>query len=279
MSSRERRPQTGRSNLGEYQHRNSPEFDNASMSSSSIIKVDPAKVRQMNDPLHYHRPFSPKDPFFNESKALPPVLPRSRYPTIPENEPEALRQRPTTCPPTWLEKSQQVDVFERSSMNGNLNEDLKKKYCQSFVERNLQQLWKFDTAYLRKTPRTVCGTIVNDPDYMGIMTRNIAKEKVFRLSGSDQTKNCLTYPDAGFSSHRGVADPFIVSSHRGVADPFIVTLTTSRVDRERRRIALLGSSPPADKSNRRGYKHAPEYGNFSRFNGVLKSNQAAVMKR
>lgn len=266
MSSRERRPQTGRSNLGDYQHRSIAEYDGASINSSSI-KVDPAKIKQMNDPLHFHRPFSPKDPFYNESKALSPVLPRSRYPTIPENESDSLRKRPTTCPPTWLERSQQVDVFDRSSMQGNLDEDLKKRYCQSFVERNRQQLWKFDTAYLRKTPRTVCGAIVNDPDYMAIMTRNVAKEKVFRLSGSDQTKNCLTYPDTG------------ISSHRGAADPFIVTVTTSRVDRERRRVALLGSSPPADKSNRRGYKHAPEYGNFSRFNSVLKSNQAAVMKR
>lgn len=268
MSSRERRPQTGRSNLGDYQHRNiSTDFDSASVSSSSFIRVDPTKVRQMNDPLHYYRPFSPKDPFFNESKALPPVLPRSRHPTIPDSESAALRKRPTTCPPTWFEKSQQVDIFDRSSMHGNLDEDLKKRYCQSFVERNRHQLWKFDTNYLRKTPRTVCGAIVNDPDYMGIMTRNVAKEKVFRLSGSDQTKSCLTYPDAE------------ISSHRGVADPFIVTVTTSRVDRECRRIALLGSSPPADKGNRRGFKHAPEYGNFSRFNSVLKSNQAAVMKR
>lgn len=65
-------------------------------------------------------------------------------------------------------------------------------------------------------------------------------------------------------------------------DPFVSTLTTSREDKRSRMERLLSPALSPEYTLvkfRRGYKHTPEYGNFSQFNSVLKNNESSALKR
>lgn len=97
------------------------------------------------------------------------------------------------------------------------------------------------------------------------MTANLNKERMYRLSNSEKTAEALT------------AD----TVHVPLAfDPFASSLTTSREMRKERMTATLA---PAllqyGRKHQRGYDHAIDFGNFSKYNGVLKTNQATTMNR
>jgi hypothetical protein len=246
MSARSRTPLTGRTNLHQ----------------SSQVESSGTK---WNDPLMFHRPFSPKDPFIPDIQATTPILPKSIYPTIPEFEPVKDR-RLKSCPEEWIEKSKKPQIFERSSKQINLTQEEKIEHCKDFIERNRSQLWKYDPMYAKKTPRTLCNSIVEDSNYLGIMVGLHTKEKAFTLGCSDAVKECISTA----RSHVRISDN----------DPFATSITTARESRDNRRVQLLTSARfDVDHDHRRGYNHTPEYGNFSKYNGVLKNNQAAVLKR
>lgn len=248
----ERRPATGRTNRSEAERLDPPNS-----------AQDRERRAKWNDPLMFHRPFSPKDPFFPEIQSLPPILPASVYPTVPEVDLPPRRKK-QICPDGWVEKLQQPETFDRSGMRGFFDDEEKVQHCRAFLQRNQSQLWKYDHNFIKKTPRTICKSITDDSNYISIMVKLHAKEKTMKLGASTSVKQCLEHPDGS----RDVA-------HK---DPFMASLTTAREQRENRRVALL-SGGFADASNRRGYSHTPEYGNFSRYNGVIKNNEAAVLKR
>lgn len=253
----ERRPATGRTN------RNSHEESSAKRPTTA---QENERRTKWNDPLMFHRPFSPRDPFVPEVQGLPPILPRSIYPTVPPPDSPPRHRKPAICPQGWVEKLQQPELFDRSNMKGYFDDDEKVQHCREFIERNRTELWRFDHAYAKKTPRTLCQTIVDDSNYINIMVRNHTKERLMKLTSSDAAKKCLRHVDQGRESKA-------VSS-----DPFMASLTTAREVRDQKRLSLI-SGGYADTIHRRGHAHAPEYGNFSRYNGVLKSNSATVIKR
>jgi hypothetical protein len=205
-----------------------------------------------------------------EEKVMPPVLPKSQFPTVPEPDLPPRAKRPLACPRSWVEESQKPDMFDRSNFAGRLDEESKTKHCREFIERNQNGLWKYDTDYMKKTPRSLCREIVRDRNFVGIMTRNYNRERVLKLSNSDSTKDCLTFDD----------DPNDRFGNPAYQDPYITSITTSRRTRDQKlETVLLPAAASAEKRFNRGHEHAPEYGNFSRYNSVIKSNQAAVLKR
>lgn len=253
-SARDRRPATGRTNRTES-------FSDNRRPTTSTEKDRKAK---WNDPLMFHRPFSPRDPFLPEVQALPPILPPSIYPTVPPPDTPKQHKRPSICPKGWEENLQKPDLFDRSNMKGFFSDEEKVHYCREFIERNRTQLWKYDHTYAKKTPRTLCQSIVDDPNYINIMVRNHSKEKIMKLNSSNLARKCLTHVDN--------------DRDRTYNDPFMASLSTAREIRDQKRLTLINGAY-ADSNHRRGFAHAPEYGNFSRYNGVLKNNSATVIKR
>lgn len=254
------RPTTANSNTGRPSTANSR---------SGVHTVTTADRVYYNDTMRIYRPFSPRDPAHME-KPMAPVLPPSRFPTVPHYE-EPPTKKKISCPEAWLGESQKPDLFDKSNFAAKLDDETKIKYCRSFIERNRADLWKYDHRYGKMTPRTVCQEILDDErNFIPIMTRNYSRERVLKLGSSASTKDCLTYD----------LDPYERFGNNTYNDPFIASLTTSRQSKDKRMETLLQPARmSADKTHCRGYNHAPEYGNFSRYNGVIKSNQAAVIDR
>eukprot|EP01040_Poterioochromonas_malhamensis_P000401 gene401-433_t len=273
MSARERRPQTGRSNLGDVRNDDFSRSKGDSMSqtnqSSAIPTVTSSMKARFNDTLTVSRAFSPRDPFAKPVKIHPPIFPTSRFPTIPpydESEKPKLR-RPLTCPHHWITEGQKPHAFDVSALTGDLPAEEKQKHCREFIERNRSKLWQYDREYTKKTPRTLCNEITEDFNYLAIMTKNYKREKNLALSNSNSIREILQHTDDG-------------SFDRRIEDPFMVSMTTTRSARQRNVETLIQPILREDDGKfRRGYNHAPEYGNFSKFNSVLKVNQGSVLKR
>jgi hypothetical protein len=162
---------------------------------------------------------------------------------------------------------------------------VKKQTCQDFIERNRSQLWKYDLSYLKKTPRTICNELINDTNYVGLMTKNRSKERVLALSGSENTMQCFATP---VPSAKTLSNDTYVNFHKRSSthlsekrhDPFLASITTTRELRNQRASALFQPSYEACSAQyHRGFNHEPEYGTFSKYNAVLKANENALMKR
>ena len=281
-SARVRVPLSGRSNRSDahqtdhrpesasvYSRQNSGRPSTAN-SSSFKPSVTAADRTYFNDTLRIYRPFSPRDPAFVE-KPMAPIFPTSRFPTVPPHDEPVKRKKPLSCPQAWLEESQKPDLFDKSNFAAKLDEETKVKYCREFIERNRANLWKYNNRYSKMTPRSVCKDIMQDErNFIPIMTRNYSRENVLKLGSSEKTKDCLIYDP----------DPYERYGNTVYNDPFISSLSTSRQSRDKKmETLLLPAAHTAEKKYCRGYAHAPEYGNFSRFNSLLKSNQAAVIDR
>jgi hypothetical protein len=88
---------------------------------------------------------------------------------------------------------------------------------------------------------------------------------MFKLSNSENTAEALRNPS---------------SYNTARIDPFAASMTTSR---ENRRTKMENILAPAllqhGRKYQRGYDHAIDFGNFSKYNGVLKTNIATTMNR
>ena len=92
-------------------------------------------------------------------------------PTVPPlEEPRRVYVRPLICPEGWIEQNQDAPEFDKSSFKFRFSEEEKKQQCKDFVERNRDKLWKYDTKYLDKTPRTVYKELSNEYFYLNKMT-------------------------------------------------------------------------------------------------------------
>lgn len=269
VSARFRKPLTGRSNISEpvqFQAKASNSIINDASSSVQISSVGTSVKARWNDTVRVSRALSPRDPFLKPAKVHPPILSQSVYPTVPPYEDETgRRRRPLSCPQKWLTESQKPHILEKSAMTSQLDNDEKQKYCREFIERNRSRLWQFDTSYAKKTPRSLCNELTQDYNFFAIMTQHHRREKVLDLSSSDNTRELLKSQGDVTVRHND--------------DPHLLSLTTTRSARERKINTLIQPMLHPDAQHRRGYEHAPEYGNFSRYNSVIKTNQAAVLKR
>lgn len=257
------RQSTGRTNASPTSHDFSP--TNCTRSTGAYTK----QVAAGRIP----KPFTPEVRVFDNHKKNPAVLPKSlesTYPPDPEHKRSILR--PLTCPQSWIVKNQKADLFEKAGFNLNMDDKVRKSYCRDFVERNRDLLWKYDTGYIGKTPRTVYKEITNDYFLHSKITGLYYKEKLLVNQSSERLQKCIR------DDHLG--SPVIPQA----IDPFALSMTTTRPERAVRMTAIL--EPGIKEMNcapaqmyRRGYNHEPEFGNFTSLSRVLKRNKDSECKR
>lgn len=215
-------------------------------------------------------------PAYHSARAHTSSL-RASYPpptiAVPDEIPRS-RLRPLTCPQEWIENNSKTDLFDKSGFNVEVADSERKYFAKQFVERNQDSLWKYNTEYIGKTPRTVYKEIAGDYYLHSKITQLYYKEKLLNNQSSDRLRNSLK--DDHLAENR--AHPF-------VSDPFAATTSTSRREFRSRRAEALQSGTAAMVTedqfvkHRRGYKHEPEYGNFTLLTGILQKNEGTMIKR
>jgi hypothetical protein len=103
-------------------------------------------------------------PAYHSARAHTSSL-RASYPpptiAVPDEIPRS-RLRPLTCPQEWIENNSKTDLFDKSGFNVEVADSERKYFAKQFVERNQDSLWKYNTEYIGKTPRTVYKEIAGD---------------------------------------------------------------------------------------------------------------------
>lgn len=219
--------------------------------------------------LTYNQTIDSSNIKVSRDKLLPPILPRSRYPTIPPIIEEVKHYpKKLCCPDNWIDKIRMQSWLEQADVSTNFDFDSKEAFTRDFVQRNQHQLWKYDLQYMKMSPQQVCDHLLsNTAGFLSLMRGYQFKERALQLSSSDNMSNTLTSTKMLTLTHR---EPNY--------DPFILSLKTSREEREQKMTKTLANNIFI-KDNRRGYKHAPEYGNFSNFCSILKTNEGATLQR
>lgn len=254
--------------------------NNNNKSRMGLSAHEEAIYRRVNDPLSYWRPFSPPDDAARSNRLFAPMLPRSLDPTIPPVSPRKPPLHPPNCPAEWIAKSHAPAPFDAASTKFVHTSEEKVKVAREFIERNRGRLWKYDLRYMKKTPRTVCEDIVNDDNFLGLMSRYVQKERTLNLSSSDSTIQCLTYPEEVQGERRHTSSLRRSHAEPPPPDPFAASWTTSRSAREGRvRKLFQPAMEQRDTRHVRGFAHAPEFGTFSRYNSILKTNKGALLER
>lgn len=220
----------------------------------------------LSDPLNVFRPFSAERREYDAHLRNPPMLPKSRFPTVPSARSPPRAYRPLTCPKNFIEENQRENPFEKSAIHTRITESDRKNFCNEFVERNKDRLWRYDLNYLKKTPRTVYNELSNDENFVAKAKKIYSQERCYKVSNSDNSASCLTSN--------------IVDAKPLAPDPFISSLTTTRDAREVNvRNALSPALMQHGTKHFRGYLHAEDFGNFSRYNQALKQNAGTSINR
>jgi hypothetical protein len=207
---------------------------------------------------------------------LKPVLPPSRHPTVPpvtQRSPGRYK-KPLIAPQTWLAKDCEPELVMTLDFAALQNEKLKRKLSREFIEANRHRMGLYDPIYSKMNPNAICRHMMATPNFANLLLDYKAKEKGFNIGSSMQVK--ATFADDGFNSLGEVQN-----------DPFLASMKTSRGMRESRLHQMLAASSKANLELvhndpreltrfRRGYRHAPEYGNFSAFNGLLIANDCKL---
>lgn len=246
---RDRVPLSGRSNLS-----SSRVVINTARSGDSVPdstrSLSSEEKQRLNDPLEVFRPYSPEIQKAEAHLVRPPMLPPSRYPTVlPAEKPR--RRHPPTCPEGWVEKNLAPNWFETvDQKTAVLEVESKTKFCREFVERNRDRMWKFDLAYLGRTPRSICDDMLDRPNFIKNISNMHSRERALNLSSSEKLQKCLR-------------DDHLQSLGEVTSDPYLQSFKTPR---EARMDSMTRILQPAMLQHgtkyQRGYKHAPEYGNF-----------------
>jgi hypothetical protein len=200
---------------------------------------------------------------------FPPILPRNEDPTIPPASER--KQRVLSCPKTWVESNQSPAWLEGASVGVNYDSQAKEAYTRAFIERNQDQMWKYDPKFRNMSPRSIRDEIMSSGGFVTRMRQYKVKEQSIPLTTSRHVSEVLHGNRYGTSTYLDTADK----------DPYLASTNTSRTERELRTSHLFTPNfyQGINTIHRKGYNHAPEYGNFSRFCGVLKSNEGATLKR
>eukprot|EP01039_Chlorochromonas_danica_P009065 gene9065-10004_t len=237
--------------------------------------------RRINDPLTVYRPFSPNALHEGRESLFPPMLPKSIDPTVPPVSARKKPLRPPSCPPQWIQQSTQPEAFHASSSQFHFADEEKRNISREFVSRNRDRMWKYDLKYMKKTPRTICEEMVQDPNFLGVMTKYRQKEQFIKLSSSEQALKCLSFDEDKSPSVPVHTSPLKKTiPYIGYNDPFMSSLTTAREVRDERVKNLFSPAVEHREAKfNRGFAHEPEYGTFSKFNAILKTNKGALLNR
>jgi len=253
-------------NVGNISERSHKSDSNNSLTSADIIRL--------NNPLEVFRPFSPEIRVSDAHLTRPPVLPKSRYSIVPEHDKtigvtkwQVLGEKRSVCPPNWVETNMAANWFETVDQNSAIFDiEAKTMLCREFVTRNRNRLWKYDLAYLNRTPRDIADAITNNPCFVKKMADYNNRERALNLSSSDRLKLSLNDDNLQMKFQK--------------ADPFIGSLNVSKEDKIYQMTNLL---QPAllqhGIKNQRGYKHTVGFGNFSKLNGLLMLNKDCMLNR
>ena len=240
------RPSTGRSNKDATVIRKSTEMlavrcqsANAQYSARSDSDVQTKLLNSMaKDYIPYDNP---------AWKKHPPIFPPSKIATVQPGLEYISRTRSRQSCPQWvIDSNEKKEMFDRSAVDARISEKDGKQFCKTFLDRNRDSLWKYDTKYIGQTPRTVYKDITSDSTLMnGKLTHFHYKEQRINAATSERMADILTNPCPA----------------REANDPNLLTLTTTRNQRKSRRFELL---KPANKEmssgvealrHRRGYCH------------------------
>jgi hypothetical protein len=220
-----------------------------------------------------------RNPFYAtlyyKDKELPPMLPPSRFPTVASLDsgrpPGSRRSRPLACPDWWLEENAKPKPMEKTDFRTNVDVEEKKAIASEFIARNSDRMAIYDHSFREMSNDEILEHLIQMPAFMNTMGKLGVLERTYVMgTSSDNVKKCLYK-----NKMTTIGEP---------KDPFIRTLSTPREVQTQRITRLLtpGTATGADTASRefrRGYCHLPEYGNFSRYNGILKTNEQAVMNR
>lgn len=207
---------------------------------------------------------------------LKPVLPPSRHPTCPppKQQSPGRYRRPLICPQSWLDADKEPPLTTTLDFAAMQNSKLKMKLAREFIQTNRHRMGVFDQKNSKMTPHQICDDMVNTENFANMLLDFKLKERGFNIGSSAQVKS--TFADDGYNSLGEIKN-----------DPFLASLKTSRGQRESRLHTMLAASTESNldfvNNNpreltrfRRGYRHAPEYGNFSAFNGLLIANDCKL---
>jgi hypothetical protein len=225
---------------------------------------------RLNDPLHVHKAdFSRKKA---EERTIP-VMPKSRFSTLPSPREPLRRTRPLTCPASWIEHNQEKSWYETQGAEFYTNMDYGRKmaYLKPFMDRNRDRLRSLDSGFYDEGENQIEQEIIDSDNFIARIKQLEDRELTYlRLKSSEQMNKCL---DDVFLGTRPLREPCF--------DPFKVSMNTTRIDRELEYTRTIAPAFQEPSKFKRGFCHAigSEYGNFSRYNSCLKSNEAATLKR
>ena len=242
--------------------------------STSRRELTTARVEELNNPLEVFRPYSPEFSRPTAHLERPPILPKSRHKVLPPDDPQVGRsviRRKNICPPGFIEANLAPQWFETIDQGSALlDHETKVKFCRDFIDKNRDSMWKYDIKFMGKNPLEVADMLTDNPGLLSRMKKYDFKERVFRLSSSDQFAKATN------------DDNLQVKPSRDIKDPYIPSLNTSR-DRKAYKMTELmtknGSMKPWGSANCRGFEHTVEIGNFSKYTGLLNLNKESMLNR
>lgn len=266
MSSRER-PASGRSNRPSSRPGSARVAMGRPSSASPFSARTAARVTRLNEPLEVNKVY-----LRDTSKLTPRIgstmLPPSRYPTryVDKDKDIVRRRKPPICPQSWIDShsGERPDLSKADS-------EMRRTLSETFVDANAGRIEEYSYEFRGKSPRTIKEMIINSSQFGRVMGGLEHKQRsVGKGTSSFQLKSCL------FEDHLEPVKK--ISSY----DPNILSYNTSRAARDAKRKQLFASDSKLngrDTTHVRGYRHIPEYGNFSSFSGHLVKNQGAILNR
>lgn len=195
-------------------------------------------------------------------------LPRSRFPTVPPIEPvpASKYRRPPIAPKWFLEQNAKPTVFDKADFRMDIDEAEKSELVDEFMSRNKHRMALYDYSYKNKKFPEIREDMMSADRFLNQMTTYAHRERSYVCGTSSARMKSLM--DQSHQESIGEAK-----------DPFLTSLRSSRADHNQKLNNILGTHKHVPSEHTRGFRHAPEYGNFSNLNGILKSNENSVLQR
>lgn len=160
--------------------------------------------------------------------------------------------------------------------------------CKAFIERNRDQMHRFDPSYVGKSHLDCLDKMLKAPNFAATFAVHANKERaLLRGNGSGQVRTLMEEAPGRTARDRpaaraGASMVLQRAEKRSLlrADPFGASLTTCRTARRADaslKFARHNRHRPQDNNRVRG--NIPEYGSFARFTGMLQENQGAILNR
>jgi hypothetical protein len=191
-------------------------------------------------------------------------LPKERHLMVtqpPPPEPKWHKKR-NICPEGFVAIQMEPTWFEKIDSKAMVDEQFKSQMAREFVTRNKDRMWMFDIRHHKVTPRTSCDMLLGEMNFMKLM-------KVYHRMENGLDRGTSSHKIAHCLNETTLAAP----TQQPSADPFKISLKTSRPNRDDKINSMLAPARRGHADSfRRGALHAPDWGNFSRYNGFLAKN-------